>query len=68
MVTTLFYIPINSAKGELSGGPVVRNLSASAGDTSSTPGLGRFQILWGSEACGPQLLGLCALEPVLCTC
>ena len=46
------------------GGPVVKSLFASAGGTSSIPGLGRFQILWGSEACGPQLLSLCALEPV----
>ena len=30
------------------GGPVVKNLSASEGDTSSIPGLGRFHMLRGS--------------------
>ena len=43
-MTTLFYIPINSAKGELCGGPVVKSLFARAGDTSSVPGLGDFRF------------------------
>ena len=30
------------------GGPVVKNLSANAGDTSSIPGLGRLHVSWGS--------------------
>ena len=28
------------------GGPVVKNLPANAGDMSSIPGLGRFQVQW----------------------
>ena len=38
------------------GGPVVKNPSATAGDTGLTPGPGRFHLLWDSEARGPQLL------------
>ena len=30
------------------GGPVVKNLPANAGDTGSTPGPGRFYILWNN--------------------
>ena len=30
------------------GGPVVKNLPANAGDTSSIPGLGRFHMLQGN--------------------
>ena len=29
---------------DISGGPVVKNPSANAGDTGSTPGLGRFHM------------------------
>ena len=32
------------------GGPVVKNLSANAGDTGSTPGPGRFHVPQGNEA------------------
>ena len=32
---------------DFSGGPVVKNLSASAGDTGSMPGLGSFPMLRG---------------------
>ena len=38
------------------GGPVVKNLSANAGDTGSTPGPGRFHVPQGNEAWTPQLL------------
>ena len=30
------------------GGPVVENLPASAGDTGSVPGWGRFHMPWGN--------------------
>ena len=40
------------------GGPVIKTLPAKAGDMGSIPGLGRFHIPWGSEACEPQLLSL----------
>lgn len=30
------------------GGPVAKNLPASAGDTGLTPGLGRSRMLWGN--------------------
>ena len=39
-----------------SGGPVVKNLPASAGDGGSIPGPGRSRVLWGSWARVPQLL------------
>jgi len=35
---------------------VTRDPSASAGDTGSTPGLGRSHMPWGNSAHGPQLL------------
>ena len=34
--------------GRFPGGPVVMNLSANAGDMGSTPGPGRFHMLWGN--------------------
>ena len=37
------------------GGPVVRNLPASAGDMALIPGLGRSHMLQGNKACAPQL-------------
>ena len=40
------------------GGTVVKNLPANAGDTGSSPGLGRFHMLWSNKACAPQLLSL----------
>ena len=48
------------------GGPVVKNLPANAGDTSSIPGPGRFHMLWGNWARVPQLLKPTGLEPMLC--
>ena len=42
------------------GGSVVKNPPASAGDTSSFPGLGRPHMPRSSQACAPQLLSLCS--------
>ena len=51
------------------GGAVVENLPANAGDTGSSPGLGRSHMLRSNQACEPQLLSLrvwsTGLEPVL---
>ena len=49
---------------DFSGGPVVKNLSASAGDTGSIPGLERSNMSWGNWPCAPQVLS--TLEPMLC--
>ena len=56
---------LNIEHKDFPGGPVVRNLPASAGDTGSIPGLGRFNMLWGNWAWVPKLLkpahpGACA--------
>ena len=40
------------------GGTVVENLPANAGDTGSSPGLGRSHMPRNSWACEPQLLSL----------
>ena len=40
------------------GGAVVENLPANAGDTSSSPGLGRSHMPWSNWAPEPQLLSL----------
>ena len=68
----------NSRNSDFSGGPVVNNPPANAGDTGSIPGPGRSHMSWVKEAHAPQLLRLCprawepqllssrALEPVLC--
>ena len=51
------------------GGSMVKNLSASAGDTRSIPCPGRSHILWRNEAHAPQLLSpywAHALEPGNC--
>ena len=40
------------------GGSVVENLPANAGDTGSSPGLGRSHMLQSNWAREPQLLGL----------
>ena len=39
---------------------MVKNLPANAGDTGSTPGLGRSHMPRGNEAQGPELLSLCS--------
>ena len=40
------------------GGAVVENLPANAGDTGSSPGLGRSHMLWSNWGREPQLLSL----------
>ena len=40
------------------GGTVVENLPANAGDTGSSPGLGRSHMPWSNWAHEPQLLSL----------
>ena len=40
------------------GGAVVKNPPANAGDTGSSPGLGRSLVLWSNQAHAPQLLSL----------
>ena len=44
--------------GGFPGGAVVENLPANAGDTGSSPGLGRSHMLRSSWAREPQLLSL----------
>ena len=46
-------------------GPVIKNLSSSAGDTGSIPGLERFHMPQGNQAHVPQLLNPSGLEQVL---
>ena len=41
---------------DTSGGPVVQNPPAKAGDSGLIPSLGRSHMLWGNEAQAPQLL------------
>ncbi|KAJ8781583.1 hypothetical protein J1605_010841 [Eschrichtius robustus] len=53
--------PLSLALREVSGfpgGTVVKNLPAKAGDTGSSPGLGRSHMLRSSWAREPQLLSL----------
>ena len=40
------------------GGAVVESLPANAGDTGSSPGLGRSHMPWSNKAREPQLLSL----------
>ena len=40
------------------GGAVVKNPPANAGDTGSSPGLGRSHMPWSNLACAPQPLSL----------
>ena len=47
----------NSPQG-FPGGAVVENLPANAGDTGSSPGLGRSHMPWSDQAREPQLLNL----------
>ena len=48
----------NSLEGGFPGGAVVENLPANAGDTGSSPGLGRSHMPWSNWAREPQLLSL----------
>ena len=51
----------NEVKG-FPGGAVVENPPANAGDTGSSPGLGRSHMPWSHWAREPQLLSLCVLS------
>ena len=51
---------------DFSGGQVVINLPANAGDMDLISGIGRVHMLPDKEAHVPQLLSPSALEPVLC--
>ena len=48
----------NSTLEGFPGGAVVKNPPANAGDTGSSPGLGRSHIPQSNWACEPQLLSL----------
>ena len=50
--------PVKSWKVGFPGGTVVENLPANAGDTGSSPGLGRSHMPWSNWAREPQLLSL----------
>ena len=45
-------------EGVFPGGAVVENLPANAGDTGSSPGLGRSHMPWSNQVREPQLLSL----------
>ena len=47
---------LKKAEKDCPGGTVDQNPPASTGDVGSTPGLGRFHVLWATEAREPQLL------------
>ena len=49
---------VKSRVGGFPGGAVVENLPANAGDTGSSPGLGRSHMPWRTSAREPQLLSL----------
>ena len=49
-----------------SGGAVDKNVPASAGDTGSIPGPGRFHMPPSNWACAPQRLMAVCLQPMLC--
>ena len=58
-IINLCYIQtINSVVKGFPGGAVVENLPANAGDTGSSPGLGRSHMPRSNLACEPQLLSL----------
>ena len=49
---------IKNRSGGFPGGAVVENLPANAGDTGSSPGLGRSHVLRSNKAREPQILSL----------
>ena len=55
-IVTSFKIKMNEQG--FPGGALVENLPANAGDTGSSPGLGRSHMPWSNWACEPQLLSL----------
>ena len=48
------------------GGAVVKNPPANAGDTGSSPDLGRSHMPWSNYARAPQLLSQCATTTEAC--
>ena len=57
-VKEVYLLILNAVTLDWPDGPVVEDLPANARDTSSIPGLGRFHMPQGNEACVPQLLNL----------
>ena len=57
-VELLGNLHIKSREWGFPGGAVVENLPANAGDTGSSPGLGRSHVPWSCWAHEPQLLSL----------
>ena len=53
-----YFVAIKNELGGFPGGAVVESLPANAGDTGSSPGLGRSHMLWSNQARVPQLLSL----------
>ena len=53
-----FSLRLRTRQGGFPGGAVVENLPANAGDTGSSPGLGRSHMPRSSQAREPQLLSL----------
>ena len=49
------------------GGAVAKNPPAKAGDTGSSPSLGRSHMSWSNEARAPQLVSPCAAAIEACT-
>ena len=56
---------LNLDHWDFPGGTVVKNPPANAGDTGSSPGLGRSHMPQSNYARAPQLLKPACLEPVL---
>ena len=61
----LVHLSLQRLKPSFSGGPVVKNLPANAGDMSLIPGWGRFHVLQTNKARVPKLWKPKCLEPVL---
>ena len=57
-IYTMEYYSAIKRNGGFPGGTVVKNLPANAGDTGSSPGLGRSHMPQSNWACEPQLLSL----------
>ena len=53
-----YFVAIKNELGGFPGGAVVESLPANAGDTGSSPGLGRSHMLWSNQAREPQLPSL----------
>ena len=59
-------LTLRHTKWNFPGGPVVKNLPASAESMGSIPDLGRCHMLWSNQAHVSQLLKL--LHPTVCLC